>query len=379
MKQKKIVFLTGTRADFGKMKTLMKVLNNSSKFECHVFVTGMHMNIKYGLTVEEVINSKVGHVFKFINHDNVRNMDRTLAKTIEGFSLYIDQIKPDMVIVHGDRVESLAGAIVGSLNNILVGHIEGGELSGTVDEIIRHAVSKMAHIHFVSNEEARNRLRQLGEKDKSIFIIGSPDMDVMSSGSLPSLDTAKAHYSIEFKHYSLAMLHPVTTEYGTTLEDAQNFVNALIESEKNYVVIYPNNDLGSNEILSAYKKLKNNVKFKIFPSIRFEYFLTLLKHAEFMIGNSSAGVREAPFYGVPTVNIGTRQMNRVKLKSIINCGNKTEEIISAISTLKELNVNLIKNEREYFGKGNSADLFYKIMDTKSFWDEPYQKQFVDLR
>mgnify|MGYP003536605101 CR=1 FL=1 len=143
---KKIVFLTGTRADFGKLKSLMSISQNSKDFDVHLFVTGMHMNSLYGYTVDEIEKAGFKNIYKYINHDSIEYMDRTLAKTIEGFSQFIKQISPDLIIVHGDRVEALAGAIVGSLNNILVAHIEGGEVSGTIDELIRHSVTKMSHM-----------------------------------------------------------------------------------------------------------------------------------------------------------------------------------------------------------------------------------------
>ena len=190
---KKIVFLTGTRADYGKLKSLISVTQNSDFFETHVFVTGMHLNKLYGYTVNEIEKNNIRNLYKFENHDSVKYMDRTLAKTINGFSKYIENLKPDLIIIHGDRVEALAGALVGSINNILVAHIEGGEVSGTIDEMIRHSVSKMSHIHLVSNKLAKRRLIQMGEYDENIFIIGSPDLDLMKSEDLPSLRFVKKY------------------------------------------------------------------------------------------------------------------------------------------------------------------------------------------
>ena len=184
---KKIVFLTGTRADFGKLKSLMLISQKSEKFKVHIFVTGMHLNPLYGETVDEVIKAGFKNIYKFENHDSIDFMDRILANTVQGFSQYVAKINPDLIIVHGDRVEALAGAIVGSLNNILVAHIEGGEISGTIDESIRHSVSKMSHIHLVSNLEAKNRLIQLGEFKNSIFVLGSPDLDLMEEKNYQAL------------------------------------------------------------------------------------------------------------------------------------------------------------------------------------------------
>jgi UDP-N-acetylglucosamine 2-epimerase (hydrolysing) len=375
MKQNKIVFLTGTRADFGKIKALIASLENHSDFEPYVFVTGMHLLEEYGYTLIEVERCGFRNISTFHNHTDEATMDLTLAKTISGFSEYIKNIKPDLIVVHGDRVEALAGAIVGSLNNILVAHIEGGELSGTIDELIRHSVSKLCHIHYTSNDEAKKRLIQMGELEHSIFTIGSPDVDIMFSDNLPNLEEVKRYYEIEYKFFSLAMFHPVTTEIETIGDTANQFVSALIESEKNYVVIYPNNDLGSKHILKAYEKLRDNPRFKIFPSVRFEYFLTLLKNATCIVGNSSAGVREAPYYGVPTINIGNRQLNRANSSKIINVPCKTEQIIDALTSIPpEL---LTKPTIEKFGKGNSANLFLDSLESLKVWSINHQKQFKD--
>lgn len=375
---KKIVFLTGTRADFGKLKSLISITQKSQKFDVHIFATGMHMNSKYGKTVDEIYKAGFNQVYPFINHDTVENMDRTLAKTIDGFSHYISEVQPDLIVVHGDRGEALAGAIVGSLNNIRVAHIEGGELSGTIDELIRHAVSKMSHIHFVANNDAKTRLVQLGEKQSSIFVIGSPDLDLMHPTNLPDLETVKKYYGIDFQNYAIAMFHPVTTEYEKISSYTKSFVNALIKSGKQFIVIYPNNDLGSNEILAEYLAFKNNKNFKVYPSLRFEYFLALLKAADFMIGNSSAGIREAPYYGVPTIDIGTRQNNRVVLNTIKNCGYDEAEILQSIDEIKNKSSGVRFKNEHYFGQGESDKLFFDLIDGEDVWNIEHQKQFQDI-
>ena len=371
---KKIVFLTGTRADFGKIKSLIQILQENANFEPHIFVTGMHMMEEYGLTLIEIQRCGFKNISTFENYTDESTMDLTLAKTIDGFSSYIKKVNPDLIVVHGDRVEALAGAIVGSLNNVLVAHIEGGELSGTIDELIRHSVSKLSHIHFVSNSEAQKRLIQMGELPKSIYAIGSPDVDIMFSDSLPTINEVKEYYEIPFNKYTIVMFHPVTTEAKFMEKYADNFVDALIRSNKKYVVIYPNNDLGSNYIIKAYNKLKSNMNFKIFPSIRFEYFLVLLKNADFIIGNSSAGIREAPYYGVPTINIGTRQENRAIHAHINNVDYNSEDILDAINT----NFERVVVDMKSFGKGDSAKQFLQSLNTDAFWNLNHQKQFRDV-
>lgn len=165
----KVLFVTGTRADFGKLKSLIEVTDKADEFEVQLFITGMHMMSRYGMTSIEVERLKIASSYKYINQTKNDTMDVVLAKTITGLSDYIHENNPDVIVVHGDRVEAMAGAIVGSLNNILVAHIEGGEVSGTIDELIRHSISKMAHTHFVSNSEAQERLVQLGEAKSSIL------------------------------------------------------------------------------------------------------------------------------------------------------------------------------------------------------------------
>jgi len=377
MNRKKIVFLTGTRADFGKLKSLISISQQSMKYEVHLFVTGMHMNSLYGSTIDEIRKSGFDNIYPFINHDSIDNMDRTLAKTIDGFSHFIAEIKPDLIVVHGDRVEAMAGAITGSLNNVLVAHIEGGEVSGTIDELIRHAASKMSHIHLVANEKAKTRLIQLGELPSSIFIIGSPDLDLMNPKKLPKLSDVKKYYNIEFDHFAIAMFHPVTTEFKSIQKDAKEFVNSLIDSDENYIIIYPNNDLGSHEILNEYKRLKGNSKIRLFPSLRFEYFLTLLKNANYIVGNSSAGIREASYYGTPTVDIGSRQNNRSQGASIFHANNERKSILRGVNLAKNFKKNSA-NKDSNFGHGNSDQIFLKLLDGNKIWNSDCQKQFQDI-
>lgn len=372
---KKILFLTGTRADFGKIKSLIQVLENHPDFTPYIFVTGMHLQKEYGYTLIEVERCGFSNVHTYENHTHETTMDLTLAKTIQGLSAYVKECNPDMIVIHGDRVEALAGAIVGSLNNILVGHIEGGEISGTIDELIRHSTSKMSHVHFVSNQQAKKRLIQMGELDNSIFTIGSPDVDIMFSDTLPDLETAKKYYQIGYEVYALAMFHPVTTEAKYMKQYAEDFVAALMNDHHNFVVIFPNNDLGSQSILKAYEKIKDNPRFRIFPSLRFEYFLTLLKNAQFIIGNSSAGVREAPYYGLPIINIGTRQQNRALHADIINVGYEKENIMAALNSIDN---HKVQSTSDDFGTGNSAELFLKSLEKNDIWQLNHQKQFRDI-
>tara|TARA_B110000003_G_scaffold239200_1_gene245179 strand:+ start:16 stop:1158 length:1143 start_codon:yes stop_codon:yes gene_type:complete len=376
--KKKIVFLSGTRADFGKLKSLINICNSSRNFDTHIFVTGMHLDKKFGYTYDEIQKEGYKNIHTYKNYNSSARMDLILSNTIKGFSDYICNLKPDLIVVHGDRVEALAGAIAGSLNNFLVSHIEGGEISGTIDELIRHAVTKMSHIHFVSNDDASNRLIQLGELPDSIHVIGSPDLDLMDPKRIPSLNFVKKYYEIYFEKFSIAMFHPVTTEVEQISKQIEVFISALISSKKNYVLIYPNNDLGSEIIIKKYQQLIKNKNFRVYPSLRFEYFLTLLFHCEFMIGNSSAGVREAPYYNVPSIDIGTRQQNRASSKSIVHCDQIKSSIIDAIEKVTIIKSKTNKDLEADFGFGDSDKRFINILNKKNFWNTNKQKQFQDI-
>ena len=373
--KKNILFLTGTRADFGKLKPLLEAVNQDSSFDMHLFVTGMHELKLYGYTTQEVLACGYKNVYRYINQFIGSPMEIILSNTIQGLSRYVHENRPDMIVVHGDRVEALAGAIVGIMQNIQVAHIEGGERSGTVDEMIRHSVSKLSHVHFVANKEAAYRLRQMGEREKAIHIIGSPDIDMMVSNSLPPLGGVKNYYGIPFDRYAVALFHPVTTEHAQMAENADKFVQSLLDDrDNNYIVIYPNNDEGTHDILNAYKKLENHPRFRIYPSIRFEKFLTLLKNARFCIGNSSAGIREAPFYGIPTVNIGTRQQGRFEYPSIIDTSYDVKDVLASI---RKACVMPRQEPATNFGAGNSTELFMRAIKDPATWEVSTQKVFFD--
>jgi UDP-N-acetylglucosamine 2-epimerase (hydrolysing) len=372
--QKKILFMTGTRADFGKLRSLLDVLDNDSHFSVQVFITGMHMLSKYGSTYLEVEARGYKHIHKYINQNYSDTMDTMLAKTIAGLSDFVKENRPDMIVVHGDRVEAIAGALVGSLNNILVAHIEGGEVSGTVDDLIRHAVSKLSHLHFVSNERAKKRLLQLGESASAVYVIGSPDVDALFSNELPTLQQVKERYEIPFARYGIVLFHPVTTEADDMARQARALVEALQESQQQYVVIYPNNDHGNLPIIAEYNKLASSQpNFRVFPSMRFDYFLTLLKHATCMVGNSSSALMEAPYYGVPAVNIGTRQNNRAQLASVVNCASDKQTIAAAIQQAQQLKI----APQQHFGDGKSCERFIAILQGDAVWQTSNQKCFVD--
>ncbi|MBQ8945522.1 MAG: UDP-N-acetylglucosamine 2-epimerase (hydrolyzing) [Lachnospiraceae bacterium] len=373
---KRILFLTGTRADYGKMKPLMMLLEDSTDFELYVYVCGMHLSDIHGSTYREIQKDNYRNIYIAFGLEGTTSQSANLGDTIRSLSGYVEAVSPDMIVVHGDRMDALAGAVVGVLHNILVAHIEGGELSGTMDESIRHAISKFAHLHFVCNADAEKRLIQMGEEAYRIHVIGSPDIDVMMSDRLPTMKDVRERYDISFEKYGILMYHPVTTEHEKVGQHISTIADALIKSNNNYIVIYPNNDLGSEIIINEYQRFNGNRHFRVFPSVRFEYFLSMLKNADHIIGNSSAGVREAGVYGIPAIDLGTRQEGRydVNLSSNIIHSNETvSEILTAID-----NVESYRKHVMFFGDGHSTDRFVSILSDESLWNTTVQKHFVDM-
>jgi len=328
------------------------------------------------LTVREITKSGFDQIFPYINQDASVNsqMDLVLAHTIQGLGHYVRESHPDLIVIHGDRVEAFAGAVVGALNNILVAHIEGGELSGTIDELLRHSISKLCHLHFVSNDEARRRLIQMGENPETVYVIGSPDIDVMLSDQLPPLAEVRRRYEVVYDDYSILLYHPVVSELSTLKRNFGSVLRALKRSNRSFVVIYPNNDSGSDLIMKELESVRQDPRFRLIPSMRFEYFLTLLKHARTIVGNSSSGIHEAPVYGVPTINIGTRQLNRFHYASITNVPEDEERVLKAVR-----GANRSAPPSFHFGHGDSAKRFIQHLLAPELWRTCRQKQFRDLR
>nr|CCF72445.1 UDP-N-acetylglucosamine 2-epimerase [Helicobacter bizzozeronii] len=385
-----IVFVTNSRADYGKLKPLIQAIDSlekgtldhpmAGKISYAIFVCGMHLLEKYGSTYIEIFKDGFSHVFlakQSTPPPPQQSMDLALADTIAKFHDFIDHQRPDLIVFHGDRLETLACAIVGSFNSILSAHIEGGELSGTLDESIRHSVSKLAHLHFVCEERARQILLQMGERAENIFVIGSSDIDVML-GDLPSFSQVQARYSQiqAFKgQYAILIYHPVVSEIidlPHTIYEILEGCKLATQKGQNFVCIYPNNDLGSEAILNALATLKNDPHFVCFPSMKFEYFLTLLKNAQFIIGNSSAGIREAGVYGVPCLNLGSRQHKRSMASHITQVKEDRHAILEAILEVK----NKPRHKPGYhFGTGQSVAHFLNALSPTLF-DTPTQKYFA---
>ncbi len=367
-----LLFLTGTRADFGKLEPLAAAARDAGH-RVTLYVTGMHMMERYGLTRNEVRRMPGVTTYEVANQTEGQPQDMVLAQTITGFSAYATATRPDLIILHGDRIEALAGALVAATNYIRSAHVEGGEVSGTIDEVFRHCNTKLCTHHFVSSDAAARRVMALGEPEETIHVIGSPELDFHARPSGVTLDEVRARYDIPFADYGIAVFHPVTSEQATIGAQARGLFGALAASDRNFVVIAPNNDPGSADIFAALADLPTE-RFRVLPSMRFSNFSELMKNAACMVGNSSAGVREAPFLGLPSLDIGTRQTNRSDAPSVTAC-----EAADRAAILGFLQTHWGREVTPHagFGTGRAAERFVEILAQPEFWDMSLQKAFHD--
>ena len=369
---KRLLFVTGTRADFGKLEPLA-VAARDAGHDVRFFVTGMHMMARYGLTKLEVQRMPGVVAHEFLNQRPGDPQDVILAKTVVGFSDFVSELKPDLIIVHGDRVEALACALVAATNYIRCAHIEGGEVSGTIDEVFRHCNSKLASHHFVSSEAAKRRVMAMGEPAEAVDVIGSPELDFHGGPSGVTLDEVRARYDIPFADYGICVFHPVTSEAATMGDQATHLFDSLAQSGRSFVVISPNNDPGSEAIFRVIEQAPA-AQFRIIPSMRFAHFSELMKNAACMVGNSSAGVREAPFLGVPSLDIGTRQTNRSVSPSVTACA---ADDGTAITGFLQTAWGQRYTRDTGFGEGTAAARFAATLANSAFWDRSLQKAFRD--
>jgi UDP-N-acetylglucosamine 2-epimerase (hydrolysing) len=368
-----VLFVTGTRADFGKLEPLA-IATRDAGFDSAFFATGMHMLERYGLTKLEVHRTPGVQVHEFLNQRPGDPQDMILANTVIGFSDFVKEHAPDLVVIHGDRVEALACALVCATNYIRCAHIEGGEVSGTIDEIYRHCNSKLASQHFVSSDDAARRVMTLGEPAENIHAIGSPELDFHAGASGVSLAEVQERYDLPFDDYGICVFHPVTSEAATMGAQAGALFDALDQSGRNFVVIAPNNDPGSAAIFDAIAQVPKE-RFRVLPSMRFAHFSELMKNAKGMVGNSSAGVREAPFIGLPSLDIGTRQTNRAKSPSVFFA-----DALESDAILGFLQTQWGKSypRHDAFGGGSAAERFIAVLNAPDFWETSLQKTFHDL-
>lgn len=386
---RKICVVTGTRAEYGLLSRLMGMIKDSDQTQLQVIVTNMHLSQKYGNTYQEIekdgftIDCKIPIIDENEEDDAVTTV-KSMAKALSGFADAYNALKPDMVVVLGDRYEILAAATAALIERIPIAHLHGGEVTeGAYDDAIRHSITKMSHLHFTSTEEYRKRVIQLGEQPDRVFYVGA--LGVENIKKLPLLSKEDIEKEIQFKldeNTILVTYHPVTLGNHTAEQDIKEFIGAL-EERKDLRVFFtmPNSDTGSQAIVDAINMFvaNNSDRAIAFKSLGIKRYLSVMKYAGAVVGNSSSGLLEVPSFGIPTLNIGDRQKGRMAADSVYNCETDKGSILKGLDTIMSpaFKQKAAKTQNPYDKEGTAQAIF----DVISIYplDELKQKHFYDIR
>lgn len=379
MKKRKVLFVTERRADYSRLKPIMRAVQKSKKLTLQLAVTGLHLVKSFGETkrVVERDGFKIDAslpVFRSRDRDDGATMARALSSYIAKLTSTVEKLKPDLIFCGFDLDAHFAAAIVGVHMNIPVAHIQGGERSGTIDEVLRHATTKLSHIHFVATRESKKRVVRLGEDPTYVFLVGSPSIDTIRSIRYPSREVIFKQYGFDpRKPLIVFSQHPVTTEVDDVERQIRESIAAVRtvakKTDAQVLAIYSNNDAGGKRIVKHLKKSG----FVVFPHIVYEDYLRLLKYAHVLVGNSSAGIHEAPSFGVPAVDIGTRQQHREKGKNVLTVRNERsliERILYRAMTNKKLRA-IIRRASNPYDHGPTARRTVKVLESVAL--PPVQK------
>lgn len=383
----KIAIATGTRADWGLLSPIAQLLKAQKDVEVAVIATNMHLDPRFGNTIDEIISDgfiPAAKVKMNVASNSEADTARSMAKCLSGMVDAFESIKPDCIIILGDRYEMLATASAATVMRIPIIHIAGGEISeGAIDDCIRHAITKLSALHLTSTEEYRQRVIAMGEQPDRVINTGA--IGVYNIMQLPLMSKEELEKSIGCKinkRTLLVTMHPTTIDPTPSSTVMGELFKALDAHDGNVIITYPNNDARGAEIISLiddYQK-RHKDKVTVIPSLGRLRYLSALQFAGAVAGNSSSGIVEVPSMHIPTVNIGIRQKGRLASKSVINCGNSAQEIISAIRfALSEEGQDTARNAENPYYKPNTLHtivnsiLSVSINDikTKKFYDIPH--------
>jgi UDP-N-acetylglucosamine 2-epimerase (non-hydrolysing)/GDP/UDP-N,N'-diacetylbacillosamine 2-epimerase (hydrolysing) len=331
---KKICAITERRAEYGIFQPVLGAIKKHPDLELFLIATGMHLSEDFGYTIKEIkedgfkIDAKIPVP---LDEDTGAMMSESVGKCILGFTKVLKEIKPDILLVGFDLGAHLAGAIAGSYMNVPVAHIHGGDVSGSVDDSVRHAITKLAHIHFPATKQSGNRIIKMGEEPWRVHVVGAPGLDTILNEKLIEPKSIAKKFNIDLKKpIFLVVQHSVTTEIEQVENQMRETLEAIVEFRHQTVLIYPNADAGGRRIIKVIKKYEKYPFIKVFKNIPHKEYLSLMKIASVMIGNSSSGIIEAPSFHLPVINIGTRQRGRERSTNVIDVGYNKEEIKKAI-------------------------------------------------
>ena len=378
MAKRKITITTGTRAEYGILRPILNEITQRKKLQLILIVTGTHLSKRHGMTINEIKKDKfkIYQTFKFLpNDDTGFSAAKSLGDGVVQFAKIFKKVKPDINLILGDRDEMLASAIAAYHMNIPNAHIHGGDVSGSIDEYSRHAITKISNIHFAATEKSKRRIIKMGENPKFVYLTGSTSIDELRNNKILSKSQLEKKYGFKLtKNLIVLVQHPVTTQIASTKKHIQNTLKAIEYFGYRTIIIAPNSDAGSNIIFQNIKQFANSHNFvRVFSSLPRSDFLCLIKNCGALVGNSSSGLIEASYFGTSVVNIGIRQQGREKSHNVLDA--KSESIISIKRTISRA---LKKNTKPsyLYGVGTSSPKIAQYLEKIKLSSELIEKRLT---
>lgn len=382
---RKICVVTGSRAEYGLLSGLMRVIQDDSDLELQIIATNMHLSPEFGLTYREIeadgfdINKKV---VMLLSSDTANATAKSVGLGFIGFADAYEDLKPDIVVVLGDRYEIISAVSTALFYKIPVAHLHGGEITeGAYDDCIRHAITKMSHLHFTSTEVYRKRVIQLGEEPSRVFNVGAPGIENIKKIPLMSkkeLESTLNGFTFGDKSF-LVTYHPVTLEHSTAEEQITNLLAALDEFP-DYKLIFtlPNSDTDGRIIIQLINDfvVKNSDRAVAYSSLGVKRYLSALQYVSAAVGNSSSGIIEVPSFGIPTLNIGDRQKGRIAAESVVHCGTDKMNILAGLHKIVSSEFKSLNVKNPYEGSNTTQDILH-ILKTYPL-EGLVQKNFYNL-
>ena len=365
---RKVCVVTGTRAEYGLLKPVMEAIKKTKNLKLILIVAGMHLSKEFGYTKKEIIKDgfKIDSEVRMNpQKDTPFSMSISVGKGIVKFSESFKSVKPDIVLVLGDRIEVLAATIASSYMNIPVAHIHGGDVSKGLYDSTRHAITKFSHVHFPATKKSAERILKMGEDKWRVFVVGAPCLDTILKIKLLKRKEAENKFNLDLSKTIILMLqHSVTTEPEKAGKQAIETLEAIKKFGEQAIIIYPNSDAGGRKMIKQIKKYEKLPFLKVYKNVSYEDYLTLLKYASILVGNSSSGIIESPAFKISVVNIGTRQDGRERSTNVIDVGHERNEIIAAIKKAihDKKFIERVKKCKNPYGRGNASKKIVKILN-----------------
>lgn len=366
-RMKKIAVIASSRATWGYEKKVAELIEASPNLKLQLIVTGSHLLKEYGYTIDEIRKSGLpiaSEVEMMVGGDSPSAWVKSIGVEIQSLAQVYSSLKPDLLLISGDRAEMFAAAVAAAYMNIPVAHVQAGDVSGHIDGSIRHAITKIAHIHFPSCEDSAQRVKRLGEEEWRIFNVGAPQLDEIVHGKIITKSQLEKDLKIDLSLPTILVIqHAVLVEKDQAYDQMKETMLALNELNYQTLLVYPNIDSGGSEIIRAMDDFKSNKNFHYYRNLDRDVYINLLRNIHVLLGNSSSGILEAPSFKLPAVNVGDRQRGRMRAKNVIDVECSKTEIIKGVKKAlhdPQYRQELSKVENPY-GDGNSSEKIVKIL------------------